>query len=108
MKKEPAPTLKKINSISYNSGNTNFNNYNVNSGNSKNGEKNNIQNIIKYDSSSNISFKLQESPVKNTNSRPNEINKSNNILWPSHVSPEVRRKKFESDVPEFKLDLKSN
>lgn len=118
MKKDPSLTNKIINQISNNNVNVNNNsngNNNVNSGNSKNGEKNLIQNLNKYDSASNSSFKLLESPVKNSNynNRAKELSdrkpqKSRSILDPTHISPDIRRKKFELEVPEFKLDFKSN
>ena len=117
MKNEPTKTIKKLNSISHFGGNTNINNNNNNnnatSGNSKTGEKNIIQKMNKYDSSSNNSFKLLESPVKHSNKRAKELSerksqKTNSIFEPSYFSPDIRRKKFELDVPEFKLDFKSN
>jgi hypothetical protein len=131
LKKESTQAPRKLNSISNisnlskintNNMNTNNNNYNnnlninnnVNSGNSKNGEKNTIQSINKYDSSSNNSFKVQESPVKNSNNNrankfsANKLQKRESIVEsPGYYSPEIRRKKSELDVSEFKFDFKS-
>lgn len=110
LKKDHSLNNKITSHLSNNNLNNNNNNNNVNSGNSKNGEKN----LNKYDSASNSSFKLQESPTKNSNynNRAKELSdrkpqKSKSILEPGHVSPDIRRKKFEFEVPEFKLDFKS-
>lgn len=115
MKKDASLNSKKTNTLGNNNLNTNNNNTNVNSGNSKIGEKNLIQNSNKQDTVSNNSFKLQESPTKNPNYsvRAKDLSerksqKSKSIFEPTHISPDIRRKKFELDVPEFKLDFKSN
>jgi len=114
LKKEHSINNKIITQVSNNLNNNNIgnnNNKNVNSGDSKNGDKN----LNKYDSASNSSFKLQDSPTKNSNynNRAKELSdrkplKSKSILEPGHISPDMRRKKFELEVPEFKLDFKSN
>lgn len=105
---------KRISNFINNNSNANYNtnNNNLNSGNSKIAEKNNMQNILnKYDSASNSSFKIYESPVKSSKVKDfseRKTKKSNSIFDLGHNSPDIRRKKFELEVPEFKIDFKSN
>ena len=102
---------KKISPIANTNVNTYFNfSNNVNSGNSKNGEKNNILYINKFDSASSNSFKIYESPKKNSKIKEyseRKYHKSNSIFEPGHLSPDIRRKKFDLDVSEYKSDFKS-
>jgi len=118
------------NNYNYNFQNNNYNNNNLFSNfiSNNNNANNNINgpNIYtignykndksysysKLDSVQNTSFKNFDSPVKINRIKENvdkvpQNQKNRSIFERAAISPEIKRKKFDLEVPEFKLDFKS-